>query len=691
VTGREDVDAHPLTNVQRGRSMSTSVYLADLRYNYMGVLANDCMPLGTAYMKAVIERDLPEVQSNLFAYPDRLWDALSTAPPDILMLSNYCWNESLSLHFASLAKRLRPDILVIMGGPNIPLEVERQIAYLADHPEIDLYILGEGDFLAAQVTRMFLDRGKSISSLLGSEIPSSIYRQPDGSVVVQKKEERLRDIDDIPSPWLAGVQDEFFDGKLAPMIETNRGCPFTCTFCVQGARCYAKVHNYDLDRIKSELEYIARKIKAASPAMGTLRIADSNYGMFERDIEISDFIGRLQREYAWPTYIDATTGKNRPDRIIKSVEKVNGALLFTQAIQSMDEHVLENVRRSTIKLEAYEQIHTYMHKRGLRSNTDLILGLPGETLHTHLAAIHKLLNAEFNQVHNFQLMMLKGSDLETMESRKMFSFETRFRVLPKNVGVYGGKKVFDIEEIVVATDTLSFEDYLRARQYHLTSSVFQNDGWFDDVLRFAAQFGVKPSEWWDAMHEGLETSSGIVRKFVDDFARDEKNFSKLISGEIGDNLMYKYRAIASFHIWPEICRLAMDQTNALLVSRGIESHIPEFREFWGDFHRFEEHKHASGATVESILSPSDCHLLYDIPRWLADGMPADVRPYRRQNRVHVEFRLSDNGAQELEAALQVWSSALKGLSKLVTRIQVECQVRHCHIKDPSPPESRSAS
>lgn len=689
--------------------MSTSVYLADLRYNYMGVLANDCMPLGTAYMKAVIERDLPGVLCNLFAYPDRLWDALRTAPPDILMLSNYCWNESLSLHFATLAKRLRPDTLVIMGGPNIPLEVERQTAYVADHPQIDLYILGEADFLAAHVTGMFLAQGKSIPSLLGSEIPSSIYRQPDGPVVVQKKQERLRDIDDIPSPWLAGVQDEFFDGKLAPMIETNRGCPFTCTFCVQGDRSYAKVHNYDLDRIKSELEYIARKIKAASPAMGTLRIADSNYGMFDRDIEISDFIGRLQREYGWPTYIDATTGKNRPDRIIKSVEKVNGALLLTQAIQSLDEHVLQNVRRSSIKLEAYEQLHTYMHKRGLRSNTDLILGLPGETLHTHLAAIHKLLDAEFNQVHNFQLMMLKGSELETMESRKMFSFETRFRVLPKNVGVYGDKKVFDIEEIVVATDTLSFEDYLRARQYHLTSSVFQNDGWFDDVLRFAAHFGVKPSEWWDAMHEGLDTSSGTVRKFVDDFARetvgelfrtahecvehyeDANNFSKLISGEIGDNLMYKYRAIASFHIWPEICRLAMDQTSALLVSRGIESHIPEFREFWGDFHRFEEHKHASGATVESILSPSDCDLLYDIPRWLSDGMPANVRSYRRKNRVQVEFRLSDNGAQELEAALQVWSSALKGLSKLVTRIQVDCQVRRCHIKSPGLHESRSAS
>ncbi|MCQ8780115.1 hypothetical protein NQU49_26310, partial [Escherichia coli] len=83
--------------------------------------------------------------------------------------------------------------------------------------------------------------------------------------------------------------------------------------------------------------------------MGTLRIADSNYGMFERDVEISEYIGQMQRDFAWPTFIDATTGKNRPDRIIRSVEKVSGALVLYQAVQSLDEDVLKNVKRQTIK------------------------------------------------------------------------------------------------------------------------------------------------------------------------------------------------------------------------------------------------------------------------------------------------------------------------------------------------------
>src|SRR5207247_4947898 len=121
--------------------------------------------------------------------------------------------------------------------------------------------------------------------------------------------DRHRELDEIPSVWLTGILDEFFDGKLAPMIETNRGCPFTCSFCVQGTGWYTKVHNFSKDRIHEELEYIAHRIKRMSPSMGTLRIADSNYGMFERDVEISGFIGEMQKKYAWPTFIDATTGK----------------------------------------------------------------------------------------------------------------------------------------------------------------------------------------------------------------------------------------------------------------------------------------------------------------------------------------------------------------------------------------------
>src|SRR5262249_55983222 len=104
--------------------MAVTAYLADLRYDYSGFMDVDCMPLCVSYVKAVMDRDLPKVRSRLFAYPGKLWTAIENDPPDILMLSNYCWNENLSFHFARLAKRVRPDMLVVMGGPNVPIEPE---------------------------------------------------------------------------------------------------------------------------------------------------------------------------------------------------------------------------------------------------------------------------------------------------------------------------------------------------------------------------------------------------------------------------------------------------------------------------------------------------------------------------------------------------------------------------------------
>lgn len=677
--------------------MTTRVFLGDLRYNYSGVLANDCMPLGVACMKAVMDRDDAgrEIDSRLFVYAERLLEAIKTDPPDVLMLSNYVWNEALSHYCFRVAKAANPNILTVLGGPNISLEPERQLAYLSKYPYIDVYALGEGDFLAHAIVRTFMDAGKSVRRLGAIGLPSSVFRNPEGQAAIDETKPRHKQVEEIPSPWLTGIQDEFFDGKLAPMIETNRGCPFTCTFCVQGTRFYSKVHNFSVERMKEEITYIAKRIRSHSPNMGTLRIADSNYGMYERDIEISGHIGQMQRDYGWPTFIDATTGKNRPERIIKSVEQVGGALVLYQAVQSLDEEVLRKVKRQTIKLEAYKVLEVHMRGRGLRSVSDLILGLPGESLTTHLRALHQLLDSNIHQMHNFQAMMLKGAELESLESRKMFKFDTRFRVLPKNYGVYNDEKVFDVEEIIVATDTLPFEDYITCRKWHLVSSVFWNDGWFEQVVRFVRAHGVKNSEWWSRMLPAMENGSHEMRGFLESFVAETRgelfptpeaciefysnaeNFHRLQSGEIGDNLMYRYRAIASFHLWNDVCDTAMNATRKLLEEHGVHEKIADFDLFWNDFHTYIRLLHASGSDRNAILSFAAATLHYDFPRWLAAGELEDPNGYRYASPTEVEFRLSQEGRHELESALAVWSTHIKALSKMVTRIKVDWQVREC--------------
>jgi hypothetical protein len=450
-----------------------------------------------------------------------------------------------------------------------------------------------------------------------------------------------------------------------------------------------------VDRICEEIEYIARRIRQVSPEMGMLRIADSNYGMFERDIEISGFIGKMQRDYRWPTFIDATTGKNRPDRIIKSVEQVGGALVLYQAVQSLDEEVLRKVKRQTIKLEGYKALEVHMRGRGLRSVSDLILGLPGESLTSHLRGLHSLLDSNIHQMHNFQAMMLKGAEMETAECRDMFKFETRFRVLPKNFGVYGGEKVFDVEEIIVATDTLPFDDYITARKWHLVSSVFWNDGWFENVVRFARSQGIKNSEWWSAMLPAMETGLPAVREFLDNFVGETKSelfltreaciahytkethFRELQNGHAGDNLMYRYRAIASFYLWDEICATAMNATLRMLLDKGCHQRIMNFEAFWDDFTEYTRLKHASGRTMGGVLSSSRATFRYNIPEWLSHSELGDPNEFALATPREFEFRLGPEGQRELASALNTWTMEMNGLSKLVTRIKMDWQIRDC--------------
>lgn len=90
-------------------------------------------------------------------------------------------------------------------------------------------------------------------------------------------------------------------------------------------------------------------------------------------------------------------------------------------------------------------------------------------------------------------MLIQGSEMETVATRKRFGFVTRFRLCIRGFGVYGKNRVFDTEEVVVATRSLSFADYLEARRHHTVCIDFWNQDWVADAIRFAAAHGIKPS------------------------------------------------------------------------------------------------------------------------------------------------------------------------------------------------------
>ena len=90
----------------------------------------------------------------------------------------------------------------------------------------------------------------------------------------------FNNLDEVPSPYLTGLMDKFFDDTLIPMIQTTRGCPYTCTFCVSG-KLRGKLRAFPEEQVFEEITFLS-KIYADRPNY-TLHIADENFGIFERD------------------------------------------------------------------------------------------------------------------------------------------------------------------------------------------------------------------------------------------------------------------------------------------------------------------------------------------------------------------------------------------------------------------------
>src|SRR3989344_9116822 len=123
-----------------------SVWLCDLTYTQQTVAA-DTIPMAIGCIAGYAEKKLGLAkQIQLFKYPEDLASAMEKQPlPDVIGFSNYCLNLNLSSEFAKVAKKFKKEIPVVFGGPNYPVTADERSAFLLEHPEIDYYVVGEGE------------------------------------------------------------------------------------------------------------------------------------------------------------------------------------------------------------------------------------------------------------------------------------------------------------------------------------------------------------------------------------------------------------------------------------------------------------------------------------------------------------------------------------------------------------------
>ncbi|MBU2102535.1 MAG: hypothetical protein KKF80_03985, partial [Candidatus Omnitrophica bacterium] len=347
------------------------IYLGDLTYDTVAISTN-AFPLNIGYIGSFcMARFGPDIEVVLFKYINDLQGAIKKTPPDILGLSNYCWNQNLGIEMFRVLRKINPYALTVWGGPNFPKDRLSQEKWLIQFPEVDIYVpleaeVGFSNILGcAQEAR---DVKRIRQTLLRKAVDGCIVRGSDGKFHYGEPVKRIEDLDKIPSPYLSGILDKFFDSRLLPVIQTNRGCPFNCTYCVDGSGEVNKINKFSLERVAAEIKYIAERVPKNIHA---LTITDLNFGMLPRDLQICDAIHNAQQKYNYPLYIGASTGKNSRKNIINAIKCLKGSLELMVAVQSMDAQVLKNINRENISVERMLELAPAIKESGLRTKAEI--------------------------------------------------------------------------------------------------------------------------------------------------------------------------------------------------------------------------------------------------------------------------------------------------------------------------------
>jgi len=386
-----------------------------------------------------------------------------TERPDIACFSSVMWNEQLNYCIAATIKNAYPDCLIVFGGPNVPMPPQHRIEdWMRDHPFVDVAVRAEGEEPFVDILRKRLEGG----DLTG--IPGIAFRDAkDPATVIFDESERPfeRAMSGYPSPYMAGLYDPLLKWgartghQFQAIIETNRGCPFPCTFCYWGRGGLSQKFRYkDLDTVRSDIDWMGRhRIKYVFNA-------DSNFGMHPRDEEIAEFIVATKARYGFPEKFRTCFGKNTDERIVRIGAVFHEHQLekgITLGRQSNDPDTLKNVRRSNIKMATYVNLHKHFNDLDIPVYGELILALPGETKKTWRRGVDELLEAGTrNQLFVYLCQVLPNTEMAEKAYRQQYGIRTKVIKLAE---IHGQERppdfVDEYEEIVVHTNAMPCEDW----------------------------------------------------------------------------------------------------------------------------------------------------------------------------------------------------------------------------------------
>lgn len=446
-----------------------------------GVLQNVHFPLSIGFIGSYLKTMTKyEINIKLFKRPSELSKTLEENIPNIIMFGNYMWNEDLNLFYAESIKNSFTNTLVVIGGPNISLDEQSKVDFLNKYKFIDLLVEGDGEIIAKEIADQYFILN-DVRKLKNIKIPNTFSIDHENHIFLapDKLDTRIglneESLDIIESPYLNGLLDPFFEDGAIPLLESNRGCPYQCTYCQQATTYFKKIRYFSAERIKLELEYISKMILSRNIKMNIVEFSDPNFGMYKEDHPVFLAIQQNQNKYNFPSQVWCSSGKSQPQRILDHAKMLKkGSIMIRAAVQSMNKDTLNSVKRKNLPIAMYSNFSD----EGVETYSDIMLCLPNENLKTYIEGFYELIDKKIDEFSMPTTLLLKGTPLQTDDQIELWGLKGKYRVIPECSNVYSvlanKRRVNEFECMICETNTMKFEDYLEARKFNLLVMIFHN-------------------------------------------------------------------------------------------------------------------------------------------------------------------------------------------------------------------------
>lgn len=498
------------------------IYLAELSHTGRGRSPN-VVPLAAGYLAAFAKKAFPGLDITIFRDPNLLLRALTVKRPDIVGFSVHLWSERLSNFCAMRVKEISKNITVVAGGPSVADTEPELSRFLKLNPYFDVCIPNEGELGFLHLIEHISMHGKMLKDFIidGCSMISSDGFLLRGGYVTPE-------LSGISSPYLEGLLDSFLSEGYEPIIQSMRGCPYSCKFCVSGTPLWSKLRTFDTERVLAEFEYIKRTTKS-----DYLILTDENFGITkERDVNIAEYIIKSYRNGGYPRKLYYYSAKIITDYVLKVIEILSPIGEFGMSFQTLDDDVKKEIKRTNISYGKFLKYINWAAQRGITTSTEMIFGFPGEKVHSYMAGIEQLMRSGVDRIYSYNLRLFNGIDLASQANRDKYDFKTLYRLPERTYGLYDGEFVTETEEVVVGSNSFDFPDYQRIRKYGLFLELSTGRGYLTELIRLMIKLGL-PGE--------------KLVSFLSAYKYD--NFSKLSS------IVNSYEEMANKELFesPELC------------------------------------------------------------------------------------------------------------------------------------------